>query len=282
MEYFKRLWTYLDLLLITFSSATIVSWIFRLGESVFVLSCLSSGSNNVNLQTLAFWDETLICFLAVCACLTTFKCLEMLKYNQFVQRFSRGFRLGFKKFTGFAFLFFLSFFIWLQPLYVIFNDRVRGFSTFTKTFQTGLVIMFGNVKLNELLQINGFWTVIYIVSFVIYLACMLRFVFLAIVIDTVNELKLIEDIDAKRMDDFLGRKFDLIREWVRMRLFAKRVDLARAEHETMMKESMARKSLYQETADLFVSKTDQMIHKYAQFNLIRRKDDEIQMWVLFV
>jgi hypothetical protein len=173
IKYFKRAWTYLDLTLIAFSFTSFSIWLYRVWEAQSIMTVLASNLNStsssstkvVSLQMLAYWDDTLACMLAFCGTLGTLKFIKLLKSNSTIQSLALTFQMSFLSIVGLVVVFALTTFAFLQCGFVIFHDRVRDFSTFVKTLETGVLLILGKFALSDMIETSATWTVVFHVLF---------------------------------------------------------------------------------------------------------------------
>jgi hypothetical protein len=277
MRYFKRMWTYLDLTLIAFSFAAFSIWLYRVWEALSIMEKLSTKKKMVNLQMLAYWDDILASMLAFCTSLGSLKFFRILQFNRSIQTLAKAFEIGFGKIAGFIFIFALLCFSWLQIGYVIFSDRIIGFSTFVKTIETGFLLLLGKFQLEEMMQANPFWTILFHSTFNICMVFILLQLFLTLIGHSLSEAKKDErKSDPLQMEDFIYQKLASVFEKLKNKLINENDQSELKDHERKMKESLAQKDLYRDATDLFASKTDQIILRFEEFQSHYPKDSKTQ------
>ena len=138
---------------------------------------------------LAYWDDTLACLLAFCAMLGTLKFFKILESNRSIKILSRAFRIGFVNTVSFTILLSVLTFAWLQFAFVIFNERIHGFSTFLKTMMSGFLLILGKFQLGDMLEANVVWTVVFYLTFNIFILFVMFQLFLSIIVDALGEAK---------------------------------------------------------------------------------------------
>jgi hypothetical protein len=208
LKYFKRVWTYLDFSLIAFSFTSFAIWLYRLWEAQSIMSILASHLNStltssskiVNLQMLAYWDDTLACMLSLCAALGTLKFINLLEFVPSIKKLIRAFEIGFSFTVSYTVVFSLVVFAWVQLGYIVFGNRVRDFSTFIKTLETGFLLILGKFQLNEMIEANAVWAIVFHFTFNFVAV----FIFFSLFITI-----LCEALDAANKDEKLAEKLEV-------------------------------------------------------------------------
>jgi hypothetical protein len=283
MKYFKQFWTYLDLALIAFSFTSFAIWLYRVWEAQSIMSIMASnlqtgnsgGNKMINLQMLAYWDETLTSMLSFCAALGTLKFMKLLEFNRSIKTLGIAFRMGFANTTMFFCLFTLMIFSWLQFAFVIFNDRIVNFSTFIRTLEMGFLLLLGKFSLGDMLNANPVMTVIFHVSFNVFVIFIMFNLFLTLICESLNEAKADEKLsEPLHMEDFVAQRVMASVGFARQ-LFNKSPELReQKELERKMKESVAKRGLYVEVIDNFANKTEEIVQKLQMFKSVSHKDDK--------
>jgi hypothetical protein len=275
LKYFKRMWTYIDLTLIAFSYTAFAIWLYRVWEALNIMEKLQTRTKMINLQMLAYWDDVLACMLAFCVFIGSLKFFKILQFNKCIQTLGKAFQFGFVNFVGFMCIFVLLCFSWLQIGYVIFSDRIRGFSTFVKTIETGFLLLLGKFQLSEMMQANPFWTIVFHTSFNICMVFILLQIFLTLITHSLNEAKKDERMsDPLNMEEFIYTKIATVFQNIKNKVTKTKAQREAEEHERRMKESVARKDLYQDVSDTLAFKIDQILHKYDEFDFLSARNEK--------
>jgi hypothetical protein len=82
--------------------------------------------------------------------------------------------------------------------------------------------------------------------------------------------------DQLHMEEFIYRKIASVFKNLIDKVTMSREDRELQAHERRMKESMARKDLYQDVSDAFENRTSLVLSKYSQFYVLSDKDEAIQ------
>jgi polycystin 2 len=266
-KYFKLLWTYLDLSLIAFSFTSFAIWLYRVWEAQSVMSIFASnlktgnsgGNKFVSLQMLAYWDDTLACMLSFCAALGTVKFFKILAFNRSIKTLAMAFQIGFASTASFTLVFCLMTFAWLQFGFVVFSDRIHDFSTFVKTMETGFQLMMGKFALGDMLQANAVWTIVFHVSFNVFIIFIMFQLFLTLICDALAVAKG-EELNSEnlRFYEFFGDHIESAVKTVSS-LFEKK-KRATLLLERQMQKSMVNNDLYQDQIDHFAYTADAVIN----------------------
>lgn len=185
-QYFKRFWTYIDLTLISCSYAAFSMFLYRLYEAEKIMSSISDKSPTHsfrNLQMLASWDDLMCSLLAFCACLGSFKFFRILEHNRSIHILTSALRHGFTSIFMFATIFILFCIAFVQSAYLIFNQEVIGISTFLESIMTCFLVLLGKFQLTEMLESNAIFTVIFFVSFNVFMVMVLLNMFFTLLTD---------------------------------------------------------------------------------------------------
>jgi hypothetical protein len=281
VSYFKRAWTYLDWTLIAFSFTAFAIWLYRVCEARDVIEKLAQKSQAVSLQMLAYWDDTLVSMLAFCACLGSLKFFKILEFSRGIQTLGRAFKIGFINLAGFLLIFSLLCFAWLQVAFVVFGDRARGFSTLVRTIETGFLLLLGKFQLSDMMQTSPFWAVVFHTTYSFCMVFVMLQMFLTLIAHSLADAKRhVNARDQLGMEEFIYERIESAFQRLKDKLAqASGRKRERGEHERHMRESMARKDLYQDVGDVFASKTNQVLSKFIQLRDVHHKNQQIQKFL---
>jgi polycystin 1L2 len=273
LEYLKQFQSYLNLSLIAFSFTSFAIWLLRVWESQSIMTTLASNlqstsSNNkmVNLQMLAYWDDTLASMLALCAALGTIKFLKLLEFNPSIKTLIRAFQFAFLEILGFVFIFALTICAWLQFGFVVFNDRVLDFSTFVKSMETGFLLILGKFQLSAMIEANIYWAIVFYVTFNIFIMFVMFNLFLTVICDSLDAAKEDEKLCEKLpIGEYLQGKIDYVLQPIRQFLEPSVKKKKQQNYEMSMNKSLKKVELYKGTIESFASRADEVVMKVETF-----------------
>jgi hypothetical protein len=266
-KYFTNVWSYGDLSLIAFSFTAFAIWLYRLWEAQRVMtqtssysSSSSTGQSNryVNLQMLAYWDDILSSMLAICSFIATIKFLHILQFNSTIRTLFRTMSICASELVSFGIIFLITVFAFIQAGYVIFNDSILGLSTFFKSVETGFLLMLGKFALSQMLLANPACSVIFYMTFNIFVMMILLNMFITMISDAFERAK-----DEEKDGDPLGLENYLYEKMAKFFGSKKKAEnedkgqLNREDQKTMA--SLGQHGMYMEQTEQFDYKTTQLV-----------------------
>ena len=167
ISFFKIVWSYIDLSLISFSIASIFMYFYRLYEAKKVIELIKNGlgkENIINVQYLGYLNYMLILTSAFCIVFGTLKFIKLMRFNKHIAIFMLVFSNSLRQLVSFGLIFFITWLSFVQLLYLLLND-VPEFSSFIVSMETCFQIMLGKFQINNILNSNR---ILAIFSFMIY------------------------------------------------------------------------------------------------------------------
>jgi polycystin 1L2 len=256
-----------DLSLIGFSFTAFAIWLYRLWEAQRVMnqtSVYSTGhsGNYINLQMLAYWDDVLSSMLAICAFLGTIKFLHILQFNSTIRTLFRTLGICVNELVSFGIIFLVTVFAFIQAAFVKFNDNILGLSTFFKSVETGFLLMLGKFQLSDMLAANPVCSVIFYMTFNVFVIMVLLNMFVSMISDAFEQAKEEEkNGDPLGLENYLYEKiakfFGSVREKSSL---GSGSDAARRDREEQqMMASVSHQGKYMDQADQFNYKTTKLL-----------------------
>ncbi|XP_032303379.1 polycystic kidney disease 2-like 2 protein isoform X2 [Coturnix japonica] len=189
MEYFRRAWNWLDMLLILVSILAICFNIYRTIEvSLLMEELLSDAHVYPNFYFLAFWQVIYDNMIAVNVFFAWIKIFKYVTFSKTMSQLSSTLSRCARDIIGFAIMFFIIFFAYAQFGHLVFGSQVDDFSTFQNCIFSQFRIVLGDFNF-ETLEANSVLGPIYYISFVFFVFFILLNMFLAIINDTYSEVK---------------------------------------------------------------------------------------------
>ena len=159
----------------------------------------TSGYGYYKLQYVAFWNENLRYCLAFCAALGTLKFLKLLRFNKRVSFLSSTLKYSANELIAFGFMFIVIWCAFVQLMYLFFQDKAIGFSTFIRAMSTCFEIMLGKFSVDPLVKANSFFGPVLFSLYNIFIVFILLNMFVSIINDTFS---LVRSDVAKQLDDY--------------------------------------------------------------------------------
>jgi polycystin 1L2 len=200
-KYLLEFWSLVELAIICFSWAAVAMYAYRVyaGNKVLDFFKETSGYGYYKLQYVAFWNETLRYCLAFCAALGTLKFLKLLRFNKRISFLSSTIKHSAKELIAFAFMFFIIWCAFVQLMYLFFQDKTIGFSTFIRAMTTCLEIMLGKFQVDPLVKAHAFFGPLLFSLYNIFVVFILLNMFISIINDTFSAVR--NDAE-KQADDY--------------------------------------------------------------------------------
>jgi hypothetical protein len=137
------------------------------------------------------------------------------------------------------------------------------------------LLLLGKFSLGDMLNANSVMTVIFYVSFNVFVVFIMFNLFLTLICESLNEAKADEKLsEPLHMEDFVARRVVAAVGFARQ-LFNKSPELrAQNELERNMKDSMEKRGLYVDILDNFANRTEEIVQKMHMFKSVSNKDEE--------
>ena len=200
-KYFTHFWSFVEWLIIIFSWAAVAMYAYRIYASIEISNFFkkTSGYGYYKLQYVTLWNESLRYCLAFCACLGTLKFLKLLRFDKRVSFLSSTIQYASKQLIAFGFMFFILWCAFVQLMYIFFQDKILGFSTFLRSMTTCFQIMLGKFQVNPLLQANPLFGPIIFSIYNIFIVFILLNMFISIINDAFSAIR---SSNANYSDDY--------------------------------------------------------------------------------
>jgi polycystin 1L2 len=212
---------------------------------------------------LAYWDDVLSSMLAICSCLGTIKFLHILQFNSTIRTLFRTMSICASELLSFGIVFLISVFAFIQAGYVIFNDSILGLSTFFKSVETGFLLMLGKFQLEVMLLNNPVCSVIFYMTFNIFVIMVLLNLFISMMTDAFERAKEEEkSADPLGLENYLYEKmakfFDSVKKEKNTLIKSPNKEtLDREEQKTMA--SLGQHGMYMDRTQQFDFKATQLV-----------------------
>jgi hypothetical protein len=156
---------------------------------------------------LAYWDDVLQSMLAFCVVMGMFQFFKILQFNRTINIIVHAVKFGFVQLLLFGIVLVLIIVTFIQPMYVVYNEKMIEFSTFVKSMNTVFTTVLGKFNLNNMMLANPYLTPIVCYLFNVIVVIAMLNLFLSTIIgsflkarmnrDTINEVKMTDFLEAK-------------------------------------------------------------------------------------
>lgn len=155
-RYFCEFWSITEWILIKFSLTTFIMYLYLYIQSKEVRSFFSktSGYAYIKLQYISYVHESYTFCMAFCVSICTLKLLRILRFNPTISLLISTIKSSAIELISFGFLFLMAWFAFIQIFYIIFFDKILGFSTMVRSMETCFNIMLGKFQFSPLLKAN--------------------------------------------------------------------------------------------------------------------------------
>jgi len=216
--YLKEFWNIIELSIISTALVSFIMSILRLiaANNVSDFFKTTRGYGYIKLQTVNEYNQILTYSLGLCASIGTIKLLKMLRFNQNITILGVTLKRCFEELASFTFIFFIIWISFVQIMYLIFNQSLRGYLSFIKSMQSAFEIMIGKLSASSFLQAHSILGPIIISAYNSVILFFALNIFVSIIIDSFEKVR----SEAKKDPDKFGFLSHIIGKF--KRLFGKR------------------------------------------------------------
>lgn len=209
--YWREFWTYLDIAILLLSYACIGFGFYRyyLTENTLP-ETLKEFDKFINVYWLGFWETQFNNSIAVLVFLIWIKVFKYISFNKTMGQLSLTMSRSAKDVFGFAVMFFIVFFAFVQLGYLLFGSTVEDFRTFHDTIYALLRLILGDFNFRAIEEANRIMGPIFFITYVFFVFFVLLNMFLAIINDTYSEVKAEVKAhgDEFQVSDYVKRGFN--------------------------------------------------------------------------
>ena len=185
--YFKGFWVYIDWSLFALTITSLPMYLYK----IYALHDIKNNfslSNYINLTTLTTCSSNLSIMLALCSFLVTIKLIRLLRHNRKLSYLIVAIKNGAKEMTSFLVVFLIMYMAFVQLMYVIYNDKIFGYATFTRSMITNFLYLLGYMD-RSLLQVNFTMAAIILTSFIVIVCIIMVNFVITILSDSLGEAR---------------------------------------------------------------------------------------------
>lgn len=189
--YFKQFWVYLQWTLIAFSWAALAMYIYKVmvGQKVKEFFKQTNGYGYIRLQNISYWNEMLTFTIAVCTCLATIKFIKLLRFNSNVIVLMKSIRNSLDDILGITFMMLIWFFAFVFLFYIMFLEKIIGFSTFFKSMSTCFQVLLGKFDIGSVLRESTILGPLFFTLYNLMVRIIIISVFITVISDSFIEVK---------------------------------------------------------------------------------------------
>ena len=156
----------------------------------------------LNLQYIAYCNELLKNFMALCAGLATIRFIKLLRFNKKIIVFLQAFVYSVKELLSVGICFGIIWIAFVQCIYVIFNDKSPQFSSFLTTMETCFQIILGKFDVKPMTNSNAVFGPLIYVLYNILIIFILINIILSVLTEHYSKAKLSNDLEKQDPDLF--------------------------------------------------------------------------------
>ncbi len=186
-QYFKQFWPYIEWSLLIFSYVSCAMYAYRMYAKSELMEKLekrsATPSTIIKLQTLSYWNDIFMVFISICSFIATLKFMKILRFSRNINFLITTFKNGFKDIVCFLIIFCVIWLAYVSLMFLIFHDKVKGFTTFTYAMETTFLIFVGKFEAQALFASSSILGPIIFFSFNIVLVLVLVNMLISIITD---------------------------------------------------------------------------------------------------
>ena len=219
--YFKSLYNYIDLLLISFSWTAFAMFLYRLYASYGINDTLRSNSLQnayINLQYISYCDCLFDYFLGMCVALGTIRFIKLFRFNRRIIVFFHAFKLSLSKLATFGVIFMIIWMSFVQVIYLLLHYESIGFASLHKSMTTCFQIILGKFDATVFFDEKTHSSAIVPFIFVLYnvfIVFVMVNVFVTILIDGFELARKDKELERQDPDLFIYIK-SILREFIEL------------------------------------------------------------------
>ncbi|XP_070271038.1 polycystin-2-like protein 2 [Myotis yumanensis] len=188
--YFKRIWNWLELLLLVLCFLTIFFNLFCKIQIFLLLEQLFKRTEEYSdFYLLAHWCIFYNNILAIIIFFAWIKIFKFISFNNTMSQLSSTLSCCIKDIVGFAIMFFIILFAYAQLGFLVFGSQVDDFSTFQNSIFAQFRIILGDFNFAAIQQEYRILGPIYFITFIFFIVFVLLNMFLAIINYTYSEVQ---------------------------------------------------------------------------------------------
>ena len=190
-SYFLKFWTFLEWSLIILSWVSFAMYMYRLNYANSIedmLKMLGSGAY-IKMQSINNANQSFIFCLSFCCFLATLRLIKYFRFNKSVYIFVITLRTAFPDIAGYLFVWFMSWFAFVQIFYLIFNENVFKYSTLSRALTTTVKIMLGVFDSRSLFKVNNTLGPIFFFAFNVFIVMIMLSFLISIITEAFAKIK---------------------------------------------------------------------------------------------
>ena len=208
-SYLAEFWNLIELSIIITACVSFIMTLLRLiaANNVSEFFRTTRGYGYIKLQTVNGYNQILTYSLGLCASIGTIKFLKMLRFNQNITILGVTLKTCFEELASFSFIFFLIWISFVQIMYLVFNQSLKGYLSFTKSMSSAFEIMIRKLSANSFLDSNPILGPIIVSAYNAVILFFALNIFISIIIDSFEKVRNEAKINPDKFG-FLGHILD--------------------------------------------------------------------------
>lgn len=155
-RYLTQWWSYVNWLIIIFSWVAFGMYMYRLYEKNNLMSQLKANNGQVvNFQTLNYWTNLMLLFMAICCFLGSVKLIKVFGFSRNIRMIIRVFKECFIEMVGFLIIYIILMLAFTQMMYLMVYDRNEQFKSFAASLMTGFLMIIGKFNVDSFTHDSG-------------------------------------------------------------------------------------------------------------------------------
>ena len=252
-DYFRQLWSYIDVAIIvcSWTNVGIYVWRYRESNRVGDLFAQTNGYAYVNLQLAVYVTDLFTCFLGLCCFLATLKFIRLARFNQRLMFFLQTLQHAAKDLLSFVSMFSVVFWAFLTLFYLLFSGKLWTCSTLLHTAKMLFEMMlmkFDAQQLSEAAPVLGPLSFTLFILLVVFV-CMSMF--LTIINDSFRQVRTQAELNPCEDQHILSFMIDKLQ---------RSIGIGRSNELRRMEEyDEQMRSKYVSPVEIFSDKVDQLL-----------------------
>ena len=211
-EYLSEFWNLIEVAILLTAFVSFIMTFLRLEAANTVMSFFkrTGGYGYIKLQQVKDYDQILTYSLGLCASIGSIKLLKMLRFNQNISILGITLKECFAELASFSFVFLIIWISFVQIMYLLFNQNLRGYMSIIKSMESAFEIMIGKLSAAEFLNSNSILGPIVVSGYCSVVIFFALNIFISIIIDSFDKVRGEAKLNPDKFG-FMGHMLDKIK-----------------------------------------------------------------------
>jgi polycystin 1L2 len=190
-RYLSEFWNLIEVAILLTAFVSFIMTFLRLEAANSVMSFFkqTGGYGYIKLQQVRDYDQILTYSLGMCASIGSIKLLKMLRFNQNIAILGITLKECFVELASFSFVFLIIWISFVQVMYLLLNQKLRGYMSIIKSMESAFEIMIGKLSAIEFLNSNSILGPIVISGYCSVVIFFALNIFISIIIDSFDKVR---------------------------------------------------------------------------------------------